>query len=388
MKELNLGRLPIKSWCNKPESSAVNQAIILSNHKAVINHVALMADTHAGMGMPIGGVIAMKDAVCVNAVGVDISCGVLSAKLHLGAGELSKQVLVDIVHDIKRTIPMGFNHQKDTKWRKTAEDLLAKHPDLNEEIVTCEAIYGQLGTLGGGNHFIEFQKDENGEIWIMLHSGSRNLGHKIATKYNRIAKSLVGAGAYPRDLAVLPDDSDEGQEYIAHMNFCIDFSFQNRECMLEDVIQCIHNNVLLKKYLKPPAQLVNIHHNYANKETHFGEDVWIHRKGATSAKAGQLGIIPGSMGDNSYMVEGLGNVDSFESCSHGAGRRMSRRQAKETLSKDAFKQKMSDIVSEDVDKKHLDESPMAYKDIHTVMSEQEDLVKIVHTFIPIANIKG
>jgi len=388
MKTYKLGKLPIISWCKKPESGAINQAVDLANHKKVVHHVALMPDTHQGYGIPIGGSVAFKDCVCPSGVGFDIACGMMAAKLSVGAGDLNKQVLKDIVHDIKRGIPMGFNHQKDNKWKKEAQVLLDKHTGLDEEIVTHEAIYGQLGSLGSGNHFIEFQKDENGEIWVMIHSGSRNLGHKIATKYNRIAKKLEGAGQYPNNLAILPDTSDEGQEYLAHMNFCVDFSFKNRECMLEDVMDVISHHVNLAQNIRPAIELVNIHHNYANKETHFGEEVWVHRKGATSAKLGQLGVIPGSMGSASYMVEGLGNPDSFESCSHGAGRKMSRKEAKGILNTTDFERKMSDIVSEDVNKNHLDESPDAYKDISVVMDEQKDLVKIIHEFTPIANMKG
>lgn len=384
MKEYNLGKLPIKSWCEKPESGAINQAVDLANHKAVIQHIALMPDTHQGMGMPIGGIVAMDGSLCPNAVGVDIACGMMAAKLNISS--LSTIQLKEIVHDIKRTIPMGFNHQKDNKWRNEATKLLEKHNGLDEEIVKYETIYAQLGTLGGGNHFIEIQKDEENNLWIMIHSGSRNLGHKIATKYNRIAKSLVGAGVYPTNLAILSDTSDEGNKYLSHMRFCIDFSFKNRECMLEDCVKIMNRYVpeVNVRY----SDMVNIHHNYANKEYHFGKEVWIHRKGATSAKADQLGIIPGSMGTFSYMVKGLGNPESFESCSHGAGRRMSRSEAKQKLSKDDFTKIMDGVVSEDVDKAHLDESPMAYKDISTVMSEQTDLVEIIHTFIPIANIKG
>jgi len=384
----NVARLPIKSWCTRPEAGAYNQAIDLANHKAVFHHVSLMPDTHQGMGMCIGGVVGLKNALSPVMVGVDIACGMLSAKLSLDKDVLSTQILKDIVHDIKRTIPMGFNHQKDNKWKQHAQTLITNHPGLDENIVTCESIYSQLGTLGGGNHFIEFQTDEMGCVWVMIHSGSRNLGHKIATKYDRLAKRHPGAGNYPNTLVVLPDDSVEGQEYFKHMKFCIDFSFKNRECMLEDILDVVQRHAQVSKNIRPPEQIVNIHHNYANKETHFGEDVWVHRKGATSAKLNQLGVIPGSMGDKSYMVSGLGNPESFESCSHGAGRKMSRTQAKSELSEEEFGEIMKGIVSEDVNKNHLDESPMAYKDIDTVMYEQQDLVKVVHTFTPIANVKG
>ena len=213
----------------------------------------------------------------------------------------------------------------------------------------------------------------------------------IADKYHKLAVSLNEKWKSPipvKDLAFLPSDSNEGMDYLRNMNFCMEFSYLNRLCMLKKVEYAISRNVTYSGCLYNPDSIINIHHNYATIENHFGKNVWIHRKGATSAKEGELGIIPGSMGDRTFIVKGKGNTRSFMSCSHGAGRRMARGKASDTLSLDVFKDRMKDVVSMDVDRDHLDESPMAYKDIEVVMSEQIDLVDVVYKLSPLANIKG
>jgi tRNA-splicing ligase RtcB len=223
----------------------------------------------------------------------------------------------------------------------------------------------------------------------MLHSGSRNLGKRICDKYDKMARSICSARGIELpdpELAYLDIDSAEGRSYLQAMNFCIAFSFRNRELMVNQILAGINRSVL-KRTISILEQ-INIHHNYAALEEHYGRKVWVHRKGATSARKGELGIIPGSMGTTSYIVRGLGNPESFMSCSHGAGRTMGRGAAKRTFNVDQFKEVMLDIVSLDVDKEHLDESPMAYKDIDKVMEEQQDLVETVHSLKPMANMKG
>jgi len=384
-------KLPIISWCSNPEEECLKQATDLGNHSEVFHHVALMPDTHVGYGMPIGGVAAFKDCICPNAVGVDIACGMLAMKIDYKASNLSEETLLKIIRQIKRDIPLGFNHQSTDKWKDKAKKLIDKHPGLDTELVAQHIVYGQLGTLGGGNHFIEIQKDEEDYVWIMIHSGSRNIGNRVAKKYHAEAKEITkdqkNLGMYipNNDLAVLPFSFDMAHEYLKHMNFCVDFSFENRICMMNDVMYAF------KRYVPDFShtdEFINIHHNYAAEETHFGESVWVHRKGATSAKKDEIGIIPGSMGTTSYIVKGKGCKETFESCSHGAGRTMSRSKAKKTLDIDEFKNLMTGVISTDIDKKHLDESPLAYKRIETVMLEQVDLVDIVHSLTPIANIKG
>lgn len=393
MLNINKGIVPINSWCNSPESSAIDQAVNLANHPYVADRVVLLPDCHAGMGMPIGCVVGLKNAISPNMVGSDISCGMMAVRTNLNKQQLDKELLLKIVAQIKRDVPMGFNKQSTDKYKKEAEKLLNKYyndcsykgiePNSNMELSN---VYIQLGTLGGGNHFCEIQYDENDNVWIMIHSGSRNIGKRINDEYDALAKKHCETIKLPsNELACFPDDCYDGVDYITNMNFCVEFSFINRECMLKDIRYAFERNVSGKVEF---VEQINISHNYANLEEHFGQMVWVHRKGATSAKKDELGIIPGSQGSSSYIVRGLGNTESFMSCSHGAGRRMSRGQAKKNLTMEDFKKSMDGIVSLDIDQAHLDESAMAYKDIDVCMQEQEDLVDIVHILKPLANCKG
>ena len=387
-------KVPIKSWCVNPEPKALDQAVNVSNHPKVFGHIALMPDLHPGYGMPIGGVAALKDAVSPNMVGVDIACGVMANKFDFKAESLSREDKIGIMREIRSLIPMGMKHQTDhSVFKKEAKDLLEKHNkslrslSRGDGLVTFDAVAEQLGTLGGGNHFIEMQTDEEGFMWFMLHSGSRNIGKCVCDRFNRIARELNakhGIQLPAPDLAFLPVDSDEGQEYLALLNFCIDFSFLNRECMLKKIVESI-KNVLGNVPARP--EKINIHHNYAALEEHLGERVWVHRKGATFASLGNTGIIPGSMGTSSFIVRGRGNEESFQSCSHGAGRVMGRHEATKTFSMEKFRESMQGIVFNCTDR-FLDESPMAYKNINTVMDEQKDLVEIVHRMKPLAVEKG
>ncbi len=387
-------KVPIKSWCGNPEAGALEQALNVSNHPKIFGHVALMPDLHPGYGMPIGGVSALKEAISPNMVGVDIACGMMAEKFDFKADAFSREDKINIMREIRDLIPMGMRHQRDhSVFKKEAKDLLEKHRNSlrnlkrGDELATFDAVAEQLGTLGGGNHFIEMQSDDDGFLWFMLHSGSRNIGKCVCDRFNKIAKELNGRHKIilpAPDLAFLPIDSDEGQEYLSLLKFCIDFSFLNRECMFKKIAES------LKRVIgSTPAilQKINIHHNYASLEEHFGEKVWVHRKGATFASLGNIGIIPGSMGTSSYIVKGRGSEDSFRSCSHGAGRVMGRHQATKTFTMDKFRESMEGIVFH-CSERHLDESPMAYKDIDTVMEEQKDLVEIVHRLKPMAVEKG
>jgi len=245
-----------------------------------------------------------------------------------------------------------------------------------------------LGTLGGGNHFIEIQKGDDGHIWIMIHSGSRNLGFKVANYYNKLAIGLNEKWhtSVPREweLAFLLTDSDEGQAYIKEMQYCVEYALANRRLMMERVIQSVANNTNQTGF----DEMINIAHNYASLEHHYGKDVWVHRKGATLARKGTVGIIPGSQGTASYIVEGLGNKESFESCSHGAGRKMGRKQAQRELNLEEEQAKLKGILHSVRGIKDLDEASGAYKDIKTVMENQKDLVKILVELKPLAVVKG
>ena len=389
MKVINTERVPIFMFCENPEEEAIEQAKRVANHPAIFHHVAVMPDTHSGYGMPIGGVAALNKAISPYMVGVDISCGMLATKTELKIDNFSSEdlrnFLIKTMRCARKKIPMGFSHQSSTElYQKEAIELLEKH---KIEDITEETVAKQLGTLGGGNHFIEIQKDEEGYIWIMIHSGSRNIGKKVCDKYHKIALALNEKYYSPlpsKELAFLPVNSEEGNNYIKYMRFCMNFSFLNRKIMLDSILQCFAT--VLSKQVKSD-DVINIHHNYALIEHHFGKDVWVHRKGATLARENTVGIIPGSMGTSSYIVQGKGNEKSFCSCSHGAGRVMSRKKAKETIQLEKFKEKMSDIVFH-CDEQHLDESPFAYKDIDEVMEQQKELIDIKVKLVPLAVEKG
>ena len=389
-KVLHIGRLPIKLWLNEIENGAMKQAINLANLPFAFKHIVLMPDCHQGYGMPIGGVLATKEFIIPNAVGVDIGCGMSAVQTSLNDINISR--LRKIMYGIRDLVPVGFKHHKtarDTELMPEGKSM--KNDDL--PIIKREynsALY-QLGTLGGGNHFIEIQKGSDGFIWLMVHSGSRNIGKQVADHYNKLAKKLNdkwGKSEYRKwQLAYLPEDSDEGIMYWNEMQFCINFAFANRQLMIDNILSVFRNEFGEKIKFAP---LINIAHNYASRERHFGEQVIVHRKGATQAKKGQTGIIPGSQGTNSYIVRGKGNKESFESCSHGAGRVMGRKQAQRSLdlSKEIRDLDKKKILHSIQSKKDLDEAPSAYKDIKEVIRNQSDLVEIMVELTPMAVIKG
>jgi len=380
-------RIPIKLWLDDIEDGALAQAKNLANLPFAYKHIAIMSDAHQGYGMCIGGVCAVKDVVSPNMVGVDIGCGMTAIKSDIKANKdichfYNDDWLKNIMSEIRRLIPTGFKHNKNKTT--SANALFMSAPDI--EIIQQElnSARKQLGTLGGGNHFIEIQKDEDDYIWVMIHSGSRNLGYKTAKVYNDKAKELCAqwySDIPNTDLAFLPLSTPEGKEYMEAMNFCMKFAKASRNNILGKIIDIIGET-------RFPAMAIDINHNYATMENHFGQNVMVHRKGATLARKGTIGIIPGSMGTNSYIVEGLGNPESFNSCSHGAGRRMGRGQATRELNLEEEQKKMEGIIGGPRTVKELDEAPGAYKPIETVMKNQEDLVKILHTLKPLASVKG
>ena len=408
--------VPIKSWCNNPEEGAIEQARNLAKLPFIFKHVALMPDTHQGYGMPIGGVIATKGVVIPNAVGVDIGCGMCAVKTALT--HINTEGIKEIMGKIREVVPVGFNRHKESQYCDfmpacgSPELDNDYHPIINQQY---DSALKQLGTLGGGNHFIEIQKGSDGHIWIMIHSGSRNLGYKVAKHYNEIAIKLnekyFSKVEKSWELAFLPMGTQEAADYINEMNYCVEFALANRSLMMERIKEIIATQLgriaWTSDFEIPPnvddkesmaygghtvtfKSMINIAHNYARLENHFGKNVWVHRKGATSAKEGEIGIIPGSQGTKSYIVRGLGNKESFESCSHGAGRLMGRVVAKKTLDlaeQIAILDKQG-IVHNIRNISDLDEAPGAYKDIDVVMKNQEDLVEIVTELTPIAVIKG
>ena len=385
-KEQN--RIPIKSWVAPYiEDGAREQAENLSNLPFAFKHIALMPDCHQGYGMPIGGVLATFGNIIPNAVGVDIGCGMRALKLNVV--QLPREKLKEIMGRIREVIPVGFDYNE-----------LANHdemPVIDMELIKTKVVPDeiqsasyQLGSLGGGNHFIEFQMGEDNSLWVMLHSGSRNLGYKVARYYNDRAKKLNydwnTKVPLSWDLAFLPEDSEEGQMYLQEMQYCVDFAEANRMVMMNRIKDILDDN-WLSAFIEDDIDVI---HNYVRKENHFGQNVWVHRKGAISARLGEIGIIPGSQGTASYITEGLGNKESFTSCSHGAGRLMSRSKAKEKLDlkheQDALD--VRGIIHSVRGVSDLDEAPGAYKNIDEVMELQKDLCKIKEKLIPVGVIKG
>ncbi len=378
---------PIKLWIDSIEEGALKQAHNLANLPFVFRHIAIMPDAHLGYGMPIGGVMATKGVVVPNAVGVDIGCGMCAMKTGLRMPDQER--LKKILGTVRKWIPTGFDKHHTATPGNLMPDTGGKHlPIVDREYCNARK---SLGTLGGGNHFIEFQRDIGGYMWVIIHSGSRNLGLKVAKHYNDVAKKLNEKwySGIPSsfDLAFLPIESSEGQCYIREMEYCVEFALANRREMMKQVTEALKEAYSNAFMLHTP---INIAHNYARMEHHYGKDVMVHRKGATSAKLGEIGVIPGSQGTSSFIVEGRGNAESFHSCSHGAGRKMGRKQACKTLS---LEEQQAILDSQGIlhsirSEKDLDESPGAYKNIETVMDYQQDLVVIRERLQPIAVVKG
>ncbi|HEU0099217.1 MAG TPA: RtcB family protein [Allosphingosinicella sp.] len=398
------GGVPLKLWdSHQPfEAGAMQQLRNVASLPFVHSHIAGMPDVHWGKGATVGSVIATKQAIVPAAVGVDIGCGMMAVRTSLTASQLPDS-LAEIRAEIERAVPKGFessqsaNHAKggwaitpnsiartwyerfEARWRA----IVAKHPKVQGK--TSD----QLGSMGGGNHFIEICLDEEQRVWVMLHSGSRGTGNRIGTYFIEAAKEAIARQRLDfhladRDLAFLTEGSELFDDYIEAMSFAQDYAIANRELMMGRVLEALRKHL---PAFKTEKQAINCHHNYATRETHFGEQVWVTRKGAVSAREGELGIIPGSMGTGSFIVEGLGNADSFCSCSHGAGRVMSRGQAKKLISLDQHREAMQGIECR-VDEGVLDESPAAYKDIGAVMDAQTDLVLVKHRLRQVVNVKG
>ncbi len=399
---------PIKIWLDNIENmeeSCLKQAMNLANLPFIHKWVSLMPDTHTGKGMPIGGVIATEGVIIPNAVGVDIGCGMGFVQTDIPVSILRETVtgngtlLQAIVGDILRNIPTGFNRYKQPQVSEVldrARKEIEKYSADSELLVQIEEGYYQVGTLGGGNHFIELQQDEEGKVCIMLHSGSRHFGNIVGQYFNKAARGLnerwYSAVPFEYNLPFLPVESSEGQRYINWMNLSLDFAYENRAKMLEKVKGIFDRYVEKYTGLIPNySSEINCHHNYAAFENHYDKDVWVHRKGATRVREGELAIIPGAMGSYSYIVKGKGSPESFCSSSHGAGRRYSRTGAKDTFSVETV---MNDLKEHDVilgkhNKNDVgEETRFAYKDINVVMSDQTDLVEPVKQLFTIGVVKG
>jgi tRNA-splicing ligase RtcB len=383
-------RLHIKAWVDDIkviDSVSLKQAINLSNLPFAVKHIALMPDVHAGYGMPIGGVIALDGYVIPNAVGVDIGCGISFIKTNLLADEISYEKYKLLSENILSKIPMGFENRKISLPFKTLDKykIDAYYPDkkLKEEV---KKAYCQLGTLGGGNHFIELQKNSEGKLCIMVHSGSRHFGHTIASSFHHLASKQIGKNI-DRELAHLNVDSFEGKAYIEWMNMALAFAKENRRVISDEVL----NAIVTKVESFQIEQRIDVHHNYAALEEIEGKKYWIHRKGAISAKKDEIGIIPSTMGGESFLVKGKGNPESFQSSSHGAGRTISRNAAKKQFKNEetiSMMNKQKIILGIKKGSIISDEDPRAYKEINWVLEQEKDLIEIVDKVKTIVVLKG
>lgn len=392
---LNQGKVPVKVFTEDIDQGSITQLGNLAQLPFIHSHIAAMPDVHYGIGATVGSVIPSKGAIIPAAVGVDIGCGMNAIRLSLKANDLPDN-LHAVRSAIEKRVPVGFEeHDSATVQGATLNNIgkhldaiTAKHPGLIKMQRNFERTWGkQLGSLGGGNHFIEVCLDESDAVWVMLHSGSRGIGNVIGRYFIEKAKKDMGKalGNLPdQNLAYFTEGTQHFDDYVQAVSWAQDYATLNRREMMRLVLEA------LQKQLKPfttTREAINCHHNYVQKETHFGEEVYLTRKGAISARQGELGIIPGSMGAKSYIVRGLGNQQSFCSCSHGAGRQMSRTEAKRRFnSRDLAEQTRG--VECRKDKGVVDEIPGAYKDIDGVMQNQTDLVEVVHTLKQVVCIKG
>lgn len=395
--------LPVKSWTVgvQFDDKARQQLRNIAQLPFVFKWVAAMPDVHVGKGATIGSVIPTKGAIIPAAVGVDIGCGMMAAQTNLTASDLPDN-LFGIRSAIEKAVPHGRSvgrGRRDTgswgnlpdsivgRWNGELEEkfqlLCQKHPVLKN---TNNASH--LGTLGTGNHFIELCLDESDKVWVMLHSGSRGVGNRIGTHFIEKAKKDMERwfiNLPDKDLSYLPEGSESFNDYIEAVDWAQNYARINREIMMENTLKAISSE--MGRLIQGDLQAVNCHHNYVQKENHYGENVLVTRKGAVNARAGQLGIIPGSMGTRSYIVKGLGNEESFCSCSHGAGRVMSRTQAKKQVSLEEHIQATAHVECRK-DENVVDETPAAYKNIDSVMNAQKDLVEVVHTLRQVVCVKG
>lgn len=377
------------SFASVLEEAALNQAKATATMPFIYPHVALMPDAHYGLGSSVGTVFGTKGAIIPAAVGVDIGCGMIGVRTQFTASDLEGRDLTRLRDSLERAVPLSPGNYnkgalKDSALVKIGElEALAEKNDV--DLSHSPKWKQQLGSLGGGNHFIELCLDEEDRVWMFLHSGSRGVGNKIAQKHIRIARDACAGEDLPdRDLAYLTEGTREFNDYLRELEWAQRFAFLNREEMMDRFAG------QLGRFVGTPVreiERINCHHNYTVEEEHYGETVWLTRKGAVLADEGTMALIPGSMGTASYVVEGKGNREALRSAPHGAGRRMSRTQAKKTFTAKDLDNRMSGIVYRP-GKEWIDEIPDAYKDIDQVMADATDLVSIRHKLRQIVNVKG
>jgi len=394
-QETNKWRVAAKIFTDDIEPQAFQQLLNIASMPIVHGHVAAMPDVHLGKGATVGSVIPTLHAIIPAAVGVDIGCGMNAVQLSLKAHQLPDS-LRHLRGALEDRVPVGFMMHKWDNSRDRAckalagglDQILARHPDIGRMMKNIGKTWVcQMGTLGSGNHFIELCLDENQDVWVMLHSGSRGIGNNIGQYFIALARKDMGKHLHQlpdKDLAYFSEGNPHFDDYVFAVHWAQDYAMQNRREMMKLVIDGLQDFL-------PPFQItseaINCHHNYVAVESHLGQRLYITRKGAIRAGEGDLGIIPGSMGARSYIVRGKGNGESFCSCAHGAGRRMSREQAKKRFRREDLEQQTQGVECRK-DKGVIDEIPAAYKDIDTVMANQTDLVDVVHTLKQVLCIKG
>ena len=380
------GGKPVKIWTEDVEPEAETQLLNIASLPFIFKHVAVMPDVHFGIGATVGSVVAAKGAVMPAAVGVDIGCGMAAVKVKGVKADHLGDNLKDLRHSIERSVPVGFNEHRE------GETNLSMWSTWGNLHTKCQGLKSkaqrQLGTLGGGNHFVEVCLDTENNVWIMLHSGSRNIGKSLAEAHIDTAKGLMRKmfiSLPDPNLAYFAMDTPEFKAYMNDLLWAQEYAMWNRQAMLKLVLKDLRYYLGLES-LEADIE-INCHHNFAVMESHFGENVLVTRKGAVRARAGDMGIIPGSMGTRSYIVRGLGNPESFHSCSHGAGRRMSRKKARETFT-EADMVFQTQGVECRKDSEVIDEIPGAYKLIEDVIANQSDLVEVVAELKQVLCVKG
>lgn len=393
--QLNKGKVPVKIYTDDIDSETLTQLGNISQLDIIHHHIAAMPDVHLGKGATVGSVIPTREAIIPAAVGVDIGCGMNAVRLSLKAHDLPDS-LRRIRSAIEASVPVGFNMHKYYKVQastlkamdKHLQPITDKHPGLTKMMRNFGRTWGyQLATLGGGNHFIELCLDENDDVWIMLHSGSRGIGNVMGRYFINRAKKEMGnlLGRLPdKDLAYFREGTESFDDYVEAVTWAQDYAMINRREMMRLVVKALQDHLPAFKATK---EAINCHHNYVQKEHHYGADVYVTRKGAIRAGVDELGIIPGSMGAKSFIVRGKGTNASFCSCSHGAGRSMSRSQAKRRFNTQDM-ERLTQGIECRKDKSVIDEIPAAYKDIDQVMQHQNDLVDVVHTLKQVVCVKG
>lgn len=388
-------RVPVKIWTDDVDERSKAQLANIAGLPFVHHHVAAMPDVHLGIGATIGSVIATHKAVIPAAVGVDIGCGMVAARLSLTAGDLDEKTLQKVFNQITRDVPVGRGQHNDDRVLVAAarpfepglKALTDRHPQLLKAFGKFSKWTNQMGTLGGGNHFIEVCLDESDAVWVMLHSGSRGVGNAIAEYFIQLARKDMERWMIQlpdRDLAYFPEGTEHFDDYVEAVQWAQAYAMANRQAMLDLVLAALARHL---PAFKVTTEAVNCHHNYVAREHHFGADVWVTRKGAIRAREGDLGIVPGSMGARSYVVRGKGCADSFCSSAHGAGRRMSRTAAEKQFTEADLQAQTAGVICRK-DKGVLDEIPGAYKDIDQVMANQRDLTEIIHTLKQVVCVKG